>query len=302
MNRTIFYLHGANLKPQPEIYDEMIFRAIEHGLLRDFPNVVDRFRTVRKEVLYYADLTAQIRGDHDGGRSAAAVERMSTSLTLLSTMSRNDFGSARLTMATARAQLSTRVIGALVRPLDLIGLATPLIARRWPEITDYWKQRTRYRSRIHERLLPKFAEAANNETLVISHSFGNVLAYNVMRSIGGRGRIHTWLSLGSPLPVDSVKVRLDGWGNRRFRGYPRVGRWSNVAAISDLVCADPTCRDDFFPMLSSGHAHAIQDVRVRNPATIDGQHDPHNELGYLMSPQVTEMVAQFLSSPGSQPT
>jgi hypothetical protein len=75
--------------------------------------------------------------------------------------------------------------------------------------------------------------------------------------------------------------------------------WINVAAEDDFVCHDQRIANDYQGMLDARLVSRIEDIRIYNMALRYGRSNPHNVLGYLMHPRVTQFVGRWL---GSAPT
>lgn len=71
--------------------------------------------------------------------------------------------------------------------------------------------------------------ASGHPVVLISHSWGTVVAYDVLRSLA-RGQLAHHFTLGSPLWMGPIRRKLDFDGQRHA-----VGSWINVDAKGDLI-------------------------------------------------------------------
>ncbi|MEJ2089976.1 MAG: hypothetical protein P8Y69_16180, partial [Gammaproteobacteria bacterium] len=110
-------------------------------------------------------------------------------------------------------------------------------------------------------------------------------------------RVHSWVTLGSPLADDDVRRRLNG----QPRSFPNLLiNWFNVAAEDDPVCHDETMANDFKAMLEERHISRIQDFHIYNLTERYGRSDPHAALGYLIHPRTSSLIAEWINSrPGT---
>jgi len=136
------------------------------------------------------------------------------------------------------------------------------------------------RQRIQERLIKRLEEARKRfpRTVLVSHSLGTVISYDVLRQEASAYNVRTWFTTGSPL-AKLVKLH---------RCSPQVGeialppgiRWENLYDPSDVVAS--ALRQAFKP-------YPIHDVRVENGSGIMQSHD------YWRNPQVARLVARALA-------
>jgi hypothetical protein len=75
--------------------------------------------------------------------------------------------------------------------------------------------------------------------VLIGHSLGSVIAYDVLTAVGGTPPVDAFVTCGSPLGIDEVKEQLtppwtrdDGWPGQRLASGP----WTNVFDGLDPVC------------------------------------------------------------------
>jgi hypothetical protein len=75
--------------------------------------------------------------------------------------------------------------------------------------------------------------------VLVGHSLGSVIAYDVLTAVDGAPRVDALLTVGSPLGISEVQERLappwtrdDGWPQERIG----TGPWCNVFDALDPVC------------------------------------------------------------------
>jgi hypothetical protein len=118
------------------------------------------------------------------------------------------------------------------------------------EFTPRSGERYAVRTEIRRRAVDTLTAAAAAEPphVVVAHSLGSVVAYDVLQNVARTPAVDGLLTVGSPLGLDEVQDRLDpGWS--RWDGFPagRVrDRWVNVYDRLDPVCGfDPVLANDF---------------------------------------------------------
>ena len=148
------------------------------------------------------------------------------------------------------------------------------------------------REAIQATLRDTLNEHKNNEVMLIAHSMGTIVAYDVLREIGRENRgvaVSHLVTIGSPLGLAHVKrkIQLES-PNSRLRTPSIVTRsWVNYADRRDYVALDSHLGDDY--KANSGNVR-VQDDRVIN----DYPNNAHKSYGYLRTPELSEHIAAFL--------
>jgi hypothetical protein len=119
--------------------------------------------------------------------------------------------------------------------------------------------------------------------VVIAHSLGTVIAYDVLSepALAGR-RVPLLVSLGSPLGYTEIQDVI----TKPLRLPAPVQLWANFADPLDVVALDTSLADEF------QGAPRIIDARVDNPSP-----NNHAACGYLGASRVRSTVTAALSAP-----
>jgi len=124
-------------------------------------------------------------------------------------------------------------------------------------------------------------QAIPDPVVVISHSLGTILTYDVLRRADFPHRqVRLLATAGSPLGLPFVHMtRRNGPGPNPLGWIPT---WPNFADPDDVVCKfDMTLADDYSPT-----PPAIQDM----PGIINGRPNHHDLEGYLAIPSFRDAV------------
>ena len=122
---------------------------------------------------------------------------------------------------------------------------------------------------------------SNVETVVVSHSLGTVVAYNVLRN---EGQARNWkiplhVTLGSPLAVDAIKQKMSP-----IKHPSCVDHWFNAMDERDVVALYPLNRDNF-PVTPA----------IENKTNVDNQTpNRHGIVGYLNDAEVAHRIHDAL--------
>lgn len=118
------------------------------------------------------------------------------------------------------------------------------------------------REELRNRLLAKLREASEKgeKLVLVTHSMGTMVAYDVLRNCPDCPPVDTLFTLGSPLGVTEVQEQLIAKDKKKVDFPPVLGRWINVYDPLDPVCgADPKF-NDYFPFEGRG----VEDVKESN--------------------------------------
>lgn len=117
---------------------------------------------------------------------------------------------------------------------------------------DYVRQdgvRFKVRQELRSRLLTEIIAATGkaDRIVIVSHSMGTMVAYDVLRNCPECPPVDTLITLGSPLGIREVQENLIAVDAQDV-DFPasKLGRWVNVYDPLDPVCgADPKLANDY---------------------------------------------------------
>lgn len=141
------------------------------------------------------------------------------------------------------------------------------------------------RKEIKNRLIAQIPKDGPPFVLV-SHSLGTVVAFEVLSELQDRPDVLQWITIGSPLGLDEVQDLLI---KDRFKlNVPKKVRgWKNFADRLDPVASDPRLADDFSP---NGPVHVVDEIVVNKRTREIRRFNPHSSVGYLAHPSVRSPV------------
>lgn len=123
---------------------------------------------------------------------------------------------------------------------------------------------------------------SGEESIVVAHSLGTVVAYNLLRREGeARGwKVPLFVTLGSPLAVTAIKQAL-----RPLQFPAVVSAWFNAMDPDDVVALHPLEPSRF----------AVPDPGIENYTGVDNQtSNQHGISGYLGDPEVARRIHRAL--------
>jgi subtilisin family serine protease len=146
-----------------------------------------------------------------------------------------------------------------------------------------------------EKSLLERIRSGGGPFVIIGHSQGSMIAYNLLRGLTKADcDVRLLVTIGSPLGMSEVKDILGQWNNGEFRVPECVTRWINVADPLDPVAVDRQIADEY----PAGEGQSIQDYDVRNP---DSPRHPHSGTGYLRTAPVQQELRHAVGNGFAQP-
>lgn len=298
--RTLILVHGRGAQPDADTLRRDWLEILEHGLARDHGESLEN---VQVELVYFGDVSGPLDPDVEKFDPVLEQADRRNAVEALKSLRGKDFRRVRYESVPGQSPLKEFLADLGVPLSRALGLANKRLAHFYPELSAYW-QDERLAEDLRGRLSLPLVEALRrgDHVMVVSHCIGTVLAYDAFWDASNaitsnEPRIHSWLTLGSPLADDDVRRRLGG----QPAGFPNLLiNWYNLAAEDDPVCHDETVANDFKAMLAERHISRIQDYHIYNLAERYGRSDPHDVLGYLSHPRTASLVHDWLNAaPGT---
>ena len=158
---------------------------------------------------------------------------------------------------------------------------------------------------IRGRLINLLEEYAGYEILLVAHSMGSIIAFDVLSDPSADVAINTFVTMGSPLGMPPIVVRNFEAQKALFPELKKpeapqciTSHWYNLSDRRDTIALDHTLRDDYGS--NSNGVKAI-DLMLRNDYKISGEANPHKSFGYLRARGTAGIIDAFLSCPKEQP-
>lgn len=182
------------------------------------------------------------------------------------------------------------VVDPLKNWFDIDGAANAVLESKLKDLYAYYTDKE-----IQGELRGRFEDAitkymnAGDRIMVVSHSMGTIIAYDVLRKLGKDRRnfyIEHFITLGSPLGLPHVKYKIKE-ENHLVRTPSIVKKWSNLADRRDPVALDTHLSDDY---QTNDFDVKVNDDLVLN----DWGGINHKSYGYLRTPEFTDLLKKFI--------
>ncbi len=308
MAKVIVGIHGLANKPASDVLADWWEKAIREGLVKncDVGNAPFSFHMV-----YWADLLYSCPKHHDKDRDfddlyngqvyreaePGALKKYEGGLLDDIKATFLGFGGAAieaLRRLRFTGALDDRVLRKIKEVRDL-----GLYYDENRKIPDRAKHLRQARQVIMDELKNALLPLEGQQIMVIAHSMGSIIAYDVLRDIGRENpafQVAHFVTIGSPLGLGTVKANIykeRAYSSVRLRTPTIVTqRWVNYADRDDLVAIDKRLADDYGP---NDRGIRVEDDLVLNDYTNpNGERNAHKSYGYLRTPELSEHIRDFI--------
>jgi hypothetical protein len=307
-SRSILLVHGRDFKPAREALLDISLSAIRAGIERDYPDQVEAYEALQKDMAYFGDLTNAFLGSlgQHYDESLDVGDRYNALTALRTVPVRKRFGIRQYDCLPGKSALREFVANIAAPLLGSLGMTRWLISRVSRDFCEYLCDGSEYADAVRQRVRDKLCEALDrgDELLLISHGMGCVVAYEVLWELSHleeyreryeSTKVDTWLTLGAPLGDHFIRKHLMGSGKSASTPFPtNVISWNNVSAEDDYTCHDNTLADDFKKMMAQRMVSAVKDYHIYNLAVRYGKSNPHSSVGYYIHPRVAKLVVDWM--------
>ena len=153
------------------------------------------------------------------------------------------------------------------------------------------------KEKIMERLNRVLYKHSDDEIMLVAHSMGSIIAFDVLSFINQTAKIDTLVTMGAPLGAPFVMSRIAAHSKSTY-GLIRIqtpesvyNNWFNFSDIRDNIALDYKLSDDF-----DANSRGVKciDKLVTNTYVINGVANPHKSFGYLRTPEFIDVLVNFL--------
>jgi hypothetical protein len=277
----IIGIHGLLNKPPKDILEDWWNEAIREGLERNINNNECNFNF---ELAYWADVRnpepiplVKLEERYEKAQGYGSLERFDPKL----------FDKVR----SEAQKWGGKVIDKFKDLIDIPSVER-LIPKKFDDLAEYYSDET-IRKKIRTKLSEKLEQHKDKKILLIAHSMGSIVAYDVLREFDRSNdiKVEHFITIGSPLGLPFVSDNIRDEFGKETRTPENVLKWTNMADRGDKVSIDFNLKDEYKP---NSKGVRVSDVHVVNGyKNHEGKANNHKSYGYLRAPEFSEMIHTF---------
>ena len=156
------------------------------------------------------------------------------------------------------------------------------------------------RDQINQRLIDVLKKYQNYEILLIAHSMGSIIAFDVLSFIMKDAKVHTLITIGSPLGAPFVLSRIAEYSKKENNGIIKLQtpetvykHWYNFSDIRDSIAMDYKLAEEFD---ANSKGVKVVDKLVVNTYSYKKKINPHKSYGYLRTPELIAVLKEFIDN------
>ncbi|MDM8158963.1 alpha/beta hydrolase [Labilibaculum sp. K2S] len=303
MANVIIQIHGLGNKPPKNLLERWWERAMIEGLKKNNYKI----DLPKHEMVYWADVLYDkpLNQFEKDKRSPYYLDEI--------------YAKPSKELLPENHDTRKRIIGFLNRQLNRIFLnddfslnysfiTDTILSNYFTDLETYYKEETtveatstaKTKDLIRERLLKVLEKYKNDKIMLIAHSMGSIVAFDVLTFLADQIKIHTLITIGSPLGLPIVVSKIAAEQRQKLNGQSFMitpegvkNNWYNFSDILDNVALNHELADDF-----SENKYGVKpvDFLVVNNYEINGVANPHKSYGYLRTPEFSKILNEFILS------
>lgn len=152
---------------------------------------------------------------------------------------------------------------------------------------------------IRNRLAETLRKHKGKDILLLSHSMGTIIAYDVCNFVTPDVEINTLVTMGSPLGIPIIISKIAEEQKAfdpnvtKLKTPPNItNSWYNFSDIEDNVALNYNLADDFE---ANDLGVKVKDIIIENDYMVNEIRNPHKSYGYLRSPEFSNIVTDFIT-------
>ncbi len=180
-----------------------------------------------------------------------------------------------------------------------------IVRKYFKDLDIYYKQNCtieneklcRVKDLIRMRLINMLEKYKTDKIMLVSHSMGSIIAFDVLNYQAPNIPIDTFVTAGSPLGFPVVMSKIAAEQKQMFPHEVSMltpqsitKNWYNFSDILDKVALNYKLADDF--KINKNGVFPI-DFLVVNNYEINGKRNPHKSYGYLRTPEFAKVLFEF---------
>ena len=300
MSKIIVGIHGLDNKPPQELLQRSWEKALLEGLkAAGYPELPFRFSLVYWANLIYPEplhpeetnINSTFYDDEPYVPAGDFIRKEPSEL-------------RKIVLKYLSEQLKAFFLNADMS-INFSSIADAIIQRYFKELDLYYcttcvmKERSGVlvKDVIREQLTATLKRYRNSDILLIAHSMGSIIAYDVLTQCTPDITIDTFVTIGSPLGIPVVMSKIISEQRQSVETVQRAKvpeavtrSWYNLSDLDDNMTVNYRLADDFE---ENSKKVNVTDTIVSNNYEYKGKKNPHKSYGYLRTPELAEIIYSF---------
>jgi hypothetical protein len=155
------------------------------------------------------------------------------------------------------------------------------------------------KERIKQRLLETLEKYKDDEILLVSHSMGSIVAFDVLSFMAKGLRVNTFVTIGSPLGMPMIISKVANQYKQNPRGKREMitppcicNKWINLYDILDKITFSYSLGKRYKP--NDYNIKPIDSEVINDYHNAKGEHNPHKSYGYLRTKEFASLLNDFI--------
>ena len=291
--KIIIGIHGLGNKPPPSLLQRWWKEAIMEGLrVHGMPRYFLNF-----ELVYWADILHPEPED-PGIKDEEHPLFIDFPYVPAANLLRKEPGKIRKKILDYLEKVTDEVLLNDDLSINFSKITDKIIHRYFTDLEAYYNSGLDAKDEIRGRLLETLHKHRKKDILLIAHSMGTIVAYDVLSQHGPETTVDTFVTTGSPLGVPVVIAKIAGEqasGNnrrRKLRTPEKVtGNWYNHSDLEDKIAANYNLMDDYGP--NDRNISPVDSI-VSSDYEYKCKKNLHSAYGYVRTPEMAGIIDKFL--------
>jgi len=300
MGKVIIAIHGLGNKPVANLMEKWWWKAISEGLRNHTKN---RYDMPVFKLVYWADVLY----DHPKDANCTDPENPY----FISEPYEPEVFPQQIKEHSIRKRIMDSIVEEINKmflnddySLNFAAINDLIIENYFRDLDAYYSDKIEgkyqpVKETLRERLKSVLIEHKDDEILLIAHSMGSIIAFDVLSLFEKEVQIDTFITMGSPLGLPAVvskianELKIKNHKTEKLAAPVSIKNfWYNFSDLEDKIALNYKLNDDF---AESSNGLKVIDFIVTNTYESMGLANPHKSYGYLRTPKLAEIIYQFLN-------